>query len=65
MTEEEAKNPFMVHCGACKYEWAAAFFPMEAKAFCEIALDNGKRCPRCGGKDVFCGLAKHDSSSSP
>lgn len=57
MTEAEERSPFIVHCGDCKHEWAAAYFPMEAMAFAKVAMQNGKLCPRCGSKKVYCGHA--------
>lgn len=64
MIDAEEKKPFMVHCGDCGHEWAAAFFPMEAMAFCNVALSHGKNCPKCSGKKVFCGIAGEGSSVS-
>lgn len=51
------RKPFMIHCGDCKNEWAAAYYPMEAMEFCRIASQMGKNCPRCGSKKIYCGAA--------
>jgi formate dehydrogenase maturation protein FdhE len=56
-TAREGKQPFIVHCGKCSHEWAAAYLPMEAKLFAKVTMR--QHCPACGAKpiEIFCGPA--------
>lgn len=53
----EGKQPFIVHCGKCSHEWAAAFLPMNATLFAKVT--KVQHCPACGAKpiEILCGPA--------
>lgn len=57
------KEPFLVHCGKCQHEWAAAYLPMPINLFAKL----GKAlCPMCGGKQVLVGpLPKPTEEGDP
>ena len=52
----EEKQPFIVHCRDCKHEWAPFYVPlvMDKKGLA-LMKNAGKACPKCVGKNVFCG----------
>lgn len=58
------RTPFIVHCGACRHEWAAAYFPMEAGRLTRLL--RGVRCPNCGGSSraIFCGPATQSPAAT-
>mgnify|MGYP001585296695 CR=1 FL=1 len=47
-----AGEPFIVHCGKCRHEWALGFCPM----LVDTAVKVMKRpCPACGSRKVYAG----------
>lgn len=55
----EPKEPFIVHCGKCSHEWAAAFLPMPINLFAKLAK---ALCPMCGSKQVLIGPLPKDTA---
>jgi hypothetical protein len=57
------KEPFIVHCGKCSHEWAAAFLPLPMDVFAKLAKT---LCPVCGDKAVNIGaLPKETAEGDP
>jgi len=52
MTAAETRQPFLVHCGVCSHEWAAAYLPMAVEVFVTLCKSP---CPMCGSKNVLVG----------
>jgi hypothetical protein len=48
------KEPFLVHCGKCSHEWAAAYLPLPVAVFAKLGKSP---CPMCGAKQVLIGVA--------
>lgn len=55
------RRPFLVHCGGCRHEWAAAYLPMSMD---KVATILGRvACPSCGEtKRIYCGPAAREPS---
>lgn len=51
------KKPFWAKCRACSHCWPAGYLPMEATAFCKIAMR--AYCPMCGEGKPW--IAKQDN----
>lgn len=52
MDKGTIKEPFIVHCGDCSHEWAAAYLPMPINLFAKLG---NARCPMCGSKKALVG----------
>lgn len=55
----QADKPFWAKCAACSHCWPAAWFPMEAALFADIA--KSARCPKCGSRQVV--VARQDDGT--
>ena len=51
----EGRQPFYVHCAACRHEWVAFYTPMDLDKVAEVC--KRQICPSCGETDVKCGKA--------
>jgi hypothetical protein len=51
-TTEAAREPILVHCGACGHEWSLGFTPMPIDTFVKVGKS---KCPACRKKPVYMG----------